>query len=88
MFAEAIEDILRDQCTPSVVRAIEAGGSPAALWEALAGAGFLDLLAPEESGGAALPLEELFPVLAHFGRYAVPVPVGRPLSRARWSAPT
>jgi acyl-CoA dehydrogenase len=80
MFAEAIEDILRDQCTPSVVRAIEGGGSPAVLWEALAGAGFLALLAPEERGGASLPLEELFPVLSHFGRYAVPVPVGQAIA--------
>src|SRR4030095_13967153 len=80
MFAEAIEDILRDQCTPSVVRAIEGGGAPAVLWEALAGAGFLDLLAPEERGGASLPLEELFPVLAHFGRYTVPVPVGQAIA--------
>jgi acyl-CoA dehydrogenase len=80
MFAEAIEDILRDRCTPAVVRAIEAGGSPAALWEALAGAGFLDLLTPEDSGGAGLPLAELFPVLAHFGRYAVPVPVAQSIA--------
>lgn len=80
MFAEAIEDILRDQCTPAVVRAIEAGGSPAALWEALAGAGFLDLLAPEEDGGAGLPLEQLFPVLALFGRYTVPVPAAQAIA--------
>lgn len=77
MFAEAIEDILRDRCTPAAVRAIEAGGSPAALWDALAGAGFLELLASEASGGAGLPLAELFPVLAHFGRYAVPVPAAQ-----------
>jgi acyl-CoA dehydrogenase len=76
MFAEAIEDILRDRCTPAAVRAIEAGGSPAGLWDALAGAGFLDLLAPEASGGAALPLDELFAVLAQFGRHAVPLPIG------------
>lgn len=77
MFAEAIEDILRDQCTPAVVRAIETGGDPVPLWDALAGAGFLDLLLPEEAGGAGLPLPELYPVLAHFGRYAVPLPIGQ-----------
>jgi acyl-CoA dehydrogenase len=80
MFAEAIEDILRDRCTPAVVRAIEGGGSPAALWEALADAGFLELLAPEDSGGANLPLAELFPVLARFGRYAVPVPAAQAIA--------
>lgn len=77
VFAEAIEDILKDQCTPAAVRAIEAGGSPAALWDAVAGAGFLALLAPESEGGADLGLADLFPVLCHFGRYAVPVPVAQ-----------
>ena len=78
MFAEAIEDILRDQCTPAVVRAIEARrlarsrcGTP---WPV---PGFLDLLAPEETRRRRpCRWTELFPVLVHFGRYAVPVPVG------------
>lgn len=77
VFAEAIEDILKDQCTPAVVRAIEAGGSAAALWDAVAGAGFLALLAPESESGADLSLAELFPVLSHFGRYTVPMPVAQ-----------
>ena len=87
MFAEAIEDILRDQCTPAVVRAIEAGGSPAALWEALADSGFLDLMLPEASGGAGLPLAELFSVLANFGRYAAPVPVAQAIAARALVAP-
>ena len=77
MFAEAIESILKDQCTPTVVRAIEAGGSPTTLWHALEDAGFLELLALEAQGGAALPLAELFPILSTFGAYALPVPAGQ-----------
>ena len=77
MFAEAIEDILKNQCTPAAVRAIEAGGSPAALWEAVADAGFLELLAAEADGGAALSLAELFPILSCLGRYTVPVPLAQ-----------
>lgn len=77
MFAEAIEEILKDQCTPAVVRSIEAGQSPAALWEAIAGAGFLELLAAEEDGGAGLTLPELFPILTTLGRHAVPVPIAQ-----------
>lgn len=77
MFAQAIEDILEDQCTPAVVRAIEAGGSPLKLWQALQGAGFLELLASEDAGGAGLPLADLFPILCSFGRYTVPVPVAQ-----------
>ncbi len=77
MFAEAIDDILKDQCKPAVVRAIQAGGSPAALWDAIASAGFLELLSAEQDGGAGLSLSELFPVLGCFGRYTVPVPVAQ-----------
>jgi len=77
MFAQAIEDILQDQCTPAVVRAIEAGGSPLKLWQAIEGAGFLELLASEDAGGAGLPLADLFPILSSFGRYMVPVPVAQ-----------
>ena len=77
MFAEAIDDILKDQCTPAVVRAIQSGQSPAALWEAIASAGFLELLSAEADGGAGLSLAELFPVLRCFGHYTVPVPVAQ-----------
>lgn len=77
MFTQAIENILKDQCTPAVVRAIEAGGSPLKLWQALQVAGFLELLAPEAAGGADLALAELFPILSSFGRYTVPVPVAQ-----------
>jgi len=87
MFAEAIEDILRDHCTPAVVRSVEAGGSPSALWEELAGAGFLDLLAPEEKGGAGLPLPELYSVLTHFGRYMLPVPAAQAIAARALVAP-
>lgn len=77
MFAEAIEDILKNQCTLAAVRAIEAGGSPAALWEAVSDAGFLELLAAEADGGADLPLSELFPILNCLGRYTVPLPLAQ-----------
>lgn len=80
MFAEAIEDILRDQCTPSRIRAIEAGGSAQPLWRAFADAGFLELLSPESAGGAELPLPELFPLLTLLGRYAVPVPIAQSIA--------
>jgi len=87
MFAEAIEDILRDHCTPAVIRAVEAGGSPDGLWDVFASAGFLDLLKPEAEGGAGLPLGELFMVLALFGRYAVPVPLAQSIAARALVAP-
>lgn len=87
MFAEAIEDILRDQCTPAVVRAIEGGSDPLPLWQAIAQAGFLDLMRPEEEGGAGLPLPELYAVVAQFGRYAVPLPLAESIAARALVAP-
>jgi alkylation response protein AidB-like acyl-CoA dehydrogenase len=79
MFVEAIEDILKDKCTPQAVRAIEAGGSgeTKALWNALAEAGFLELLAAEDAGGAGLPLAEAFPIFTTLGRHAMPLPIAQ-----------
>lgn len=89
MFAEAIEEILKDQCTPAAVRAIEGGDSPARLWSAVADAGYLELLAPEEAGGAGLPLPELFPILTTLGRYAAPLPLAQSIAaRALLSQPS
>lgn len=87
MFAEAIEDILRDQCTPAVVRAIEGGADPLPLWQSVAEAGFLDLLRSEEEGGAGLPLRELYAVAAQFGRYAVPLPLAESIGARALLAP-
>jgi alkylation response protein AidB-like acyl-CoA dehydrogenase len=87
MFAEAIEDILRDRCTPAAVRAIEEGGDPLPLWQAVAEAGFLELLRSEEQGGAGLPLPELYAVIAPFGRYAVPLPMAEAIGARALVAP-
>jgi len=77
MFAEAVHAILRDHCTPAVVRDIESGGSPQPLWDALEHAGFLELLTPESCGGAGIPMPDLHPVLEQFGRHAMPVPAAQ-----------
>ncbi|MEJ8858227.1 acyl-CoA dehydrogenase family protein [Variovorax robiniae] len=80
MFTEAIEAILADQCTPAAIRAIENGGSHAALWSALAESGFLELMASEDAGGAGLDLEAIFPIFVAFGRHAVPVPAAQTIA--------
>jgi alkylation response protein AidB-like acyl-CoA dehydrogenase len=80
VFTEAIEDILKDQCMPAMVRAIESGGSCAALWQALEASGFLELLASETDGGAQLPLGDLFPIICTFGRYGMPVPAAQTIA--------
>lgn len=77
MFVEAIELILQDACTSAAVRAIEDGGSPRGLWDAIADAGFVELLVPEQDGGAGLALSELAPVLIAMGRHPLPVPLAQ-----------
>ena len=76
MFAEAIETILADRCTPALVRKVEQGDRQAAsaLWHAFADAGFLELMADEAAGGAGLALDEVFAIFVAFGRHVLPRP--------------
>lgn len=76
LFADAARQLLQGECTPARVRAIEAGGSPRALWQSLEQAGFADALVPEHAGGAGLALAQLFDVWSLAGAHALPVPLG------------
>lgn len=83
MFADAARDVLADQCTPQVVRAIEAGGRGAAattaLWQQLEATGLADALLSEDDGGAGLGLTQVSGVLEQCGAYALPLPLGETL---------
>jgi alkylation response protein AidB-like acyl-CoA dehydrogenase len=72
--ADAVEQLLADASAPRRVRAIEEGGSPAALWRAIEASGFADALVPEGRGGAGLGLSGALPIVLACGRHAVPVP--------------
>ncbi len=74
-FALALNDLLNDQCTPAVVRQIEAHPQDRALWTQLCATGFADALLPEEAGGAALALEQAFDLFESCGRHALPLPL-------------
>lgn len=88
MFAEAIEAILIEQCSPAAVRAAEAQASAQPLARALAEAGFHELMAPEEAGGAGAGWPELFEIVLLCGAYAVPLPFAQTLAaRALVAAP-
>lgn len=80
MFTEAIEKLLADHCSPALIRAVEGGETPTALWRLLEDSGFLELLTPEEEGGAGLDLAALYPILLAFGRYALPVPAAQSIA--------
>lgn len=56
-----------------MVTASAAGGQIG--WEQIAESGFLDLLVPEEAGGAGLPISEAFPLALLLGRRGIDLPV-------------
>lgn len=75
LLTDALRQLLQDQCTPALVRAIERGESPAGLWSRLEESGFADALVPEGQGGAGLALPDVFALIELCGTYAVPVPL-------------
>jgi acyl-CoA dehydrogenase len=75
LLTDALKQLLDDQCTPAVVRAIEGGEGAEALWSQIEESGFPDALLPEEEGGAGLALAAAFPLFELCGSYAVPVPL-------------
>ncbi|WP_242127392.1 acyl-CoA dehydrogenase family protein [Sphingobium sp. Sx8-8] len=71
---DPLNKLLADNCSPAVVREVEAGGSADGLWHMLVDSGFLDALVPEEQGGAGLALSNISPLLELAGRYVLPLP--------------
>ena len=87
LFTQALHDLLHQECSPSVVRQIEAQPRHRGLWTQLCGTGFNDILLPESAGGAALPLEAAFDLWALCGRFALPLPLPETAPRAGSSPP-
>jgi len=79
VFAEAMEQLLNDRCTPARIRLIEQGGDTATLWAELQASGFADALLPESAGGAGLALLECFSIVFACGRHALPLPFAHTL---------
>ena len=75
-FIEPFERLLEDVAPLVKLRAIEAGGSTAELWAGLQSSGFLDVLVPENAGGAGLPPSLVGRLMQSLGRRLIPVPVG------------
>jgi acyl-CoA dehydrogenase len=77
LFADALRQLLLDQCTPQLVRAIEAGGSAEPFWKQLEASGFADAMLGEEQCGAGLALPDAFALIELCGAHAVPVPLAQ-----------
>lgn len=86
-FLFPFERMLEDIAAPADVRAIEKGGSPTSMWDAIVESGFLDALVAEAHGGVGLSLSDINPLWQALGRHAVPLPVGETmLARALLAA--
>jgi acyl-CoA dehydrogenase len=89
LLQRSAEELFARHATPAAVRALRAGGSPAALWGEIEASGFLDALVPEAAGGAGLRPMDVLPVLIAAGRFAVPLPLGETmLARAALAGET
>ncbi len=76
MLKNAAREFLEAECSPGLVRAMEADerGYPPELWKKMADLGWLGLAIPERYGGQGLPLTYLGVVLEEMGRVLAPVP--------------
>ena len=79
-FAEGLDRLLADLCTPAVVREIDGGGPATELWDTLTRSGYLDAMVAEDGGGAGLSLADAFALFVLDGKYAVPVPLARTMA--------
>ena len=79
LLSDAVRQLFTAQCTPQVVRAIEAGKPAQPLWQLIEASGFADALVSEAQGGAqggaGLSLPAVYPVLELCGAFALPVPL-------------
>jgi len=93
VFQAAMERLLNDHCPAALLREADAGTRMPAppLWQRVADDGFLDMLVPQERGGAGLGLAEACPTLLAIGRHHPPVPLVQTLlaraALAPWGEP-
>jgi acyl-CoA dehydrogenase len=73
---EQVERLLAEQGGVAVLRDVEAGNWPAALWAQCEELGLPLALVPEEAGGVGLSWADAAAVWQVLGRHAAPVPLG------------
>lgn len=73
---EQVGRLLADTVTPDLLRRLETGAWPEALWAEVEGLGLTLALSPEEMGGAGLGWDDAVAVWQVLGRHAAPVPPG------------
>ncbi|MCD8564692.1 MAG: acyl-CoA dehydrogenase [Burkholderiaceae bacterium] len=73
---ESLDKLLGSIDVPRKIRAINETGRADDLWQPLLQSGFLDVLVPDEAGGAGLGWAQAWGVLFAAGRHGLPVPIG------------
>lgn len=84
MLTEALERLFREKATPAMIRAVETGDTGSELWTEIAESGFLDMLLPEEKGGAEVSLSDAFGAFMLAGRHALPFPFVQTVMARGW----
>jgi len=82
--AEAVGRLLRDRCSPEVVRAAEEGKPAVELWDTLSELGLPLISVPEERGGSGGTLTQACELLFLLGRAAAPVPLAETALLGGW----
>jgi len=73
IFLDSFTGLLDGVSNTAAVRAVEAGGSTAAIWDAVRDSGFVDALLPEEEGGAGFETSTVVPLVTAAGERLLPV---------------
>lgn len=76
ILTEQLDRLLEDEGGVAVLRAVEAGEWPAALWEACAAQDLPLALVPEAAGGVGLTWGDAAALWQVLGRHGAPVPLG------------
>jgi acyl-CoA dehydrogenase len=72
---DSFDRLLLGLDVPAKIRALGEGGAVDHLWQPLQESGFLDLLVPEDKGGAGLGWKQAWQVMFAAGRHGLPVPL-------------
>jgi acyl-CoA dehydrogenase len=79
LLLDAFTKLLATGCSTATVRAAETGTDCTELHRAIAEAGFLDALLPEDAGGGGLSLADVFPLVMACGEHLLPLPFAETL---------
>ena len=79
---EQVDRLLADTVSPALLRGLEQGIWPGALWAEMEGLGLTLALVPDAMGGAGLGWDDAAALWQVLGRHAAPVPLAESMAAA------